>query len=122
MYMLALKWWQPSCHLDWCHFTFFFTVHRLIFVPVFIDKHDFHSVRSDIPERNLMHFLSSTVFFFQNPFFQKNFRTTMRMSNSLDPDQARHFVGPNLGPNCLQKLSANDTRRHIVKGNQDFIY
>ena len=28
------------------------------------------------------------------------------MSNSLDPDQARHFVGPDLGPNCLQKLSA----------------
>ena len=24
------------------------------------------------------------------------------MSNSLDPDQARHFVGPDLGPNCLQ--------------------
>ena len=24
------------------------------------------------------------------------------MSNSLDPDQARCFVGPDLGPNCLQ--------------------
>ena len=24
------------------------------------------------------------------------------MSNSLYPDQARHFVGPDLGPNCLQ--------------------
>ena len=22
-------------------------------------------------------------------------------ANSLDPDQARHFVGPNLDPNCL---------------------
>ena len=31
------------------------------------------------------------------------------MSNSLDPDQARHFVGSDLGPNCLQKLSADDT-------------
>ena len=27
----------------------------------------------------------------------------MRVSNSLDPDQARHFVGPDLGPNCLQR-------------------
>ena len=27
------------------------------------------------------------------------------MSNSFDPDQARYFVGPNLGPNCLQSLS-----------------
>ena len=29
------------------------------------------------------------------------------MSYSLDPDQARHFVGPDLGPNCLQRLSAD---------------
>ena len=25
------------------------------------------------------------------------------MSNSLHPDQARQFVGPDLDPNCLQK-------------------
>ena len=31
------------------------------------------------------------------------------MSNSLDPDQARHFVGPDLGPNYSQRLSADDT-------------
>ena len=24
------------------------------------------------------------------------------MSNSLDPDQARHYVGPDLGPNCCE--------------------
>ena len=33
------------------------------------------------------------------------------MSNSLDPDQARRFVGPDLGPNCLPSLSADDTGR-----------
>ena len=33
------------------------------------------------------------------------------VSNSLDPDQARHFVQLDLDPNCLQKLSAEDTRR-----------
>ena len=37
------------------------------------------------------------------------------MSNSLDPGQARHIVGPDLGPNCLQKLTADDTNRYIVK-------
>ena len=37
------------------------------------------------------------------------------MSNSLGPDQARHFVGPNLGPNCLQKMSADDTSRQRLK-------
>ena len=32
-------------------------------------------------------------------------------SNSLVPDQARRCVGPGLGPNSLQRLSAEDTRR-----------
>ena len=32
---------------------------------------------------------------------------SIRESNSLDPDQAQHFVGPDLGPNCLQSLSAD---------------
>ena len=27
------------------------------------------------------------------------------------PVQAQHFVGPDLGPNCLQRLSADDTSR-----------
>ena len=31
------------------------------------------------------------------------------MSNSLDPDQARQNVRPNLGPNYLQRLSAETT-------------
>ena len=37
------------------------------------------------------------------------------MSNSLDPDQALCFVGANQGPNCLQRLSADDTSKQIVK-------
>ena len=32
------------------------------------------------------------------------------MSNSLDPDQARHFVGPDLGPNLLHRLSADEKK------------
>ena len=33
------------------------------------------------------------------------FQTT-RVSNSLDTDHDRQNVGPDLGPNCLQRLSA----------------
>ena len=44
-------------------------------------------------------------FFFVLKFF---FRNCIRLSNSLDPDQARRSVGPDLGPNCLQNLSAYD--------------
>ena len=40
----------------------------------------------------------------------------MRMSNRLDPDLARRFVGPDLGPTCLPRLSAEDTGRQKVNG------
>ena len=33
---------------------------------------------------------------------------TIKGTNSLDPDQARQNVGPDLDPNCLQRLSAAD--------------
>ena len=33
------------------------------------------------------------------------------VSNSFDPDQARHIVGSDLGPNCLKRLSADGTTR-----------
>ena len=36
------------------------------------------------------------------------------MSNSLDPNQAQHCVGPDLGPNCLQNVSAKDISRQRV--------
>ena len=42
------------------------------------------------------------------------------MSNSLDPYQARHFVGPDLGPICLQRLSADDPSRQRVE-NQNLM-
>ena len=32
----------------------------------------------------------------------------MRVSNRLDPDQAQLSVGPDLGPNCLQRSAADD--------------
>ena len=35
------------------------------------------------------------------------------VSNSLDPDQDRQSVGPDLGPNCLQMLSADDTTTKV---------
>ena len=37
------------------------------------------------------------------------------MSNSLDPDQALNFVGLYIGPNCLQRLSADD--KSLLAGN-----
>ena len=50
--------------------------------------------------------------FFQNYFFKKFFQNTIRVSNGLEPDQDRQNVGPDLGPSCLQRLSADDKSHH----------
>ena len=46
------------------------------------------------------------LIFFKIIFLKNSFRNIIRVLNSLDPDQARHFVGPDLDPDCLQMLSA----------------
>ena len=43
--------------------------------------------------------------FFQNDLFSKS---SIRVSNSFDLDQAQQSVGPDLGPNWLQRLSADE--------------
>ena len=40
---------------------------------------------------------------------------TIRISKCLDLDRAQNFVGPDLGSNCLLKLSADNTCRQRVK-------
>ena len=49
-----------------------------------------------------IHAYCHLLIIFQNHHFKKNsFRNTISVSNSLDPDQAQHVVGPDLGSNCL---------------------
>ena len=45
-------------------------------------------------------------------FQSQLFRNTI--SVSLDPDQARGFVEPNLGPNCFQRFSAGNMSRQSI--------
>ena len=45
-------------------------------------------------------------------FSLKSFKNASRQSNNLDPDQARHLVGPDLDPNCLQRLSEDNKGRY----------
>ena len=59
--------------------------------------------------------MSSADFYSKSYFLKKKIRNTTRMSNSLDPDQSLHVVGPDLGPNCLQRLSVDHTSRQRVK-------
>ena len=58
--------------------------------------------------------LLSSADFFKNYHFHKySFRNTIRVSNGLDPDQDRLYVGPDLGPNHLQRLSADNKSSHL---------
>ena len=61
-------------------------------------------------------FFCRLLFFFQNQlFWKKTFRNIIRVSNCLDQDQARDFLGPDPGPNSLQRVSADDISRKRVK-------
>ena len=49
------------------------------------------------------------------------------MSNSLDPDQDQHSVGPVLGPNRLQRLSVDNKSRckyrlYVSTSYQNYIH
>ena len=60
-----------------------------------------------------MFFLFSSADFLQNQVFKnKPLRTTIGVSNSLDPDQDRHSGGLHVGSNCLQKAMTDDKIIH----------
>ena len=53
------------------------------------------------------YFFGPLLIFFEIIFLEKFFQEYHQGVN-LDPDQAQHFVGLDLGQNCLQRLSAED--------------
>ena len=61
---------------------------------------------------NLIHHLKILFILFGHllTFFKLTFSKiisgTLSVSNTLDPDQAQFSVEPNLGPNCLKKISS----------------
>ena len=62
--------------------------------------------------RHFNFFLCRLMTFFNEICFKISVRNNTRVSNGLDPDQDRHSVGPDLGPNCLQMLSADDKSKY----------
>ena len=57
----------------------------------------------NIPNRLLILEQVNLCSTFQSTIFFKYLRKNIRVSSSLDPNQAQHFVGTGLGPNSLQK-------------------
>ena len=68
-----------------------------------------------LPPGKFSRFFCRLLTFFQNQHIWKILSGIPSVSNSLDPVQARHFVGPDLSPSCLQMSSADDTMRQIGK-------
>ena len=54
--------------------------------------------------------LSSADFFSKSFVSKHSFRSTIRVSKSLDPDLVLCFGEPDLGLNCLHRLLADITR------------
>ena len=65
-------------------------------------------------------FCSRLLTFLKIIFFKKSFRNTIRVPNGLDPDQDQHSVSPDLGPNCLQRLSADDKGHSLARKEYKF--
>ena len=59
----------------------------------------------------MLFFLLSADFFSQSTFSKNSFWNTIRVANSLDPVQDQQNVGPELSPNCLQRLPADEKSR-----------
>ena len=59
-------------------------------------------------------FFCRLLIFFKIIFFKTN-RNTIIVPISSDPDQAVNIVRPDLGPNCMQRFSADSTSRRRVK-------
>ena len=60
---------------------------------------------------NFSYFFGILIFFSKSIFLKNSFKIIIKASNNLDPDQTKHFVGPDLGPNCLQRILADHTHR-----------
>ena len=69
-----------------------------------------NSQNYDLPcSHNIGHHIHQLDIFFVVCWF---FPKILSRTSNLDPDQARRFVGPDINPNCLQRLSAEDKSRH----------
>ena len=56
---------------------------------------------------NFSCFYCRLLTFFKNNFLKKIFQDHYQSVKWLDEDQDRDFVGPDLGPNCLQRVMSS---------------
>ena len=80
--------------------------HKVIISEPYLSYEGFISLHAGVMFLNLSFCWLSFKTNFSQQIFHEHY--TIKVSNALEPDHDTHLVGPNLGPNCLQKLSAED--------------
>ena len=75
---------------------------------MFEKLHSMQRVKPSCPLTLFFMLLWSSADMSKLTFSKNSFRNAIIVSNDLDPDQNQPSVGPDLGPNCLQRLSADD--------------
>ena len=72
---------------------------------------------------DIFHVLVVVCLLFSKLTYSKNaFRNTIRVTHSLDPDQDRCFVSPDLGPKCLRRLPADNKSRGLQTKSYGIVY
>ena len=56
----------------------------------------------------------SADFFPKSTFSKKNIQEYLQSGKQFESRSGQHFVRPDLGPNCLERLSADETSRQRV--------
>ena len=70
---------------------------------------------------NFLHFCCLLTFLQTNFFSKKLFQEYYRGVKWCDPDQDQHSFGPDLGPNSLQRLSANDKKTLLQRKELSYL-
>ena len=76
----------------------------------YLYKNHYYNINSS-PNGNFFMPFCCLLIFLKINFFGRKIFQEYHQSVRLDPDHAQNFVGPGLGPNCLQRLSADNTSR-----------
>ena len=71
-----------------------------IFFNLFFQIRDF---LNSMPVK-IFRLFSCLLIFFKPTFSKNSFRNTIQVSNKLDPDQAQHYVEPDLWSNLFAKV------------------
>ena len=92
----------------------------MVFLKEFLKKADFEKIGNK--KSNWIFFLcfycrllTFDHLFFKFNFFQKILSKLSECQNSLFSAQDQHLVCPDLGPNCLQRLSADDKKSQLAR-------